>query len=166
MENNKLWESIVDGKVETMKNIIKEAGICVYHYADILSREELISIFDYFSTAPREDAEMGKFLKEAWARGKKDGSSVDIVSSTYFLNNIHDLLSYVPISALNLSIRASSTLESLGITNVSHLLNSKADDLVKIKNFGQTTLQEIKRSLRRYCLLSLWYSNKSQQKGT
>lgn len=53
----------------------------------------------------------------------------------------------VPIEALDLSIRARRCMENLEITTVGDLLDRTEADLLGSKNFGQTSLNEIRRRL-------------------
>jgi DNA-directed RNA polymerase subunit alpha len=52
-----------------------------------------------------------------------------------------------PISALDLSIRASNCLEAEGIQTVGELVAKTEDELLKFKNFGRTSLREVEKKL-------------------
>lgn len=52
-----------------------------------------------------------------------------------------------PVSELELSVRARKCLQRLGITTVGELAAKTEAELLAIKNFGQTSLNEIKRRL-------------------
>jgi DNA-directed RNA polymerase subunit alpha len=52
-----------------------------------------------------------------------------------------------PISALDLSVRSRAALITLGITTVGNLTETSEDTLLACKNFGQTSLVEIKTKL-------------------
>jgi DNA-directed RNA polymerase subunit alpha len=53
----------------------------------------------------------------------------------------------MPISDLDLSVRASNCLDSAGIRTVGELTSMSEDDLLKIRSFGKTSLREIRRKL-------------------
>jgi DNA-directed RNA polymerase subunit alpha len=53
----------------------------------------------------------------------------------------------MPISDLDLSVRASNCLDSAGIRLVRDLVRYNEQDLLKIRSFGKTSLREIKRKL-------------------
>ncbi|HCW45166.1 MAG: DNA-directed RNA polymerase subunit alpha [Planctomycetota bacterium] len=53
----------------------------------------------------------------------------------------------MPISQLELSVRASNCLESMSISTLRELLRMREDDLLRIRNFGQTSLDELKLKL-------------------
>jgi DNA-directed RNA polymerase subunit alpha len=54
----------------------------------------------------------------------------------------------MPISELNLSVRASNCLESENIMTVRDLVTRSEDALLEVRNFGETTLTEVRNKLR------------------
>jgi len=59
---------------------------------------------------------------------------------------LQDRLS-MPISQLDLSVRASNCLESAKVTTVGELARMNEPDLLKVRSFGRTSLREVKRKL-------------------
>jgi len=53
----------------------------------------------------------------------------------------------LPIAKMDLSVRASNCLESEGIQTIGDLVRRTEDDLLAFKNFGRTSLKEIKKRL-------------------
>lgn len=53
----------------------------------------------------------------------------------------------MPISELNLSVRASNCLESENIATVRELVQRTEEQLLDVRNFGETTLQEVREKL-------------------
>jgi len=53
----------------------------------------------------------------------------------------------VPVSELDLSVRASNCLEYANIKTLGELVTREEDELLELKNFGKTTLVEIKKKL-------------------
>jgi len=51
------------------------------------------------------------------------------------------------LAELNLSVRATNCLESEGINTVRDLVGRNDDELLQVRNFGETTLQEVKERL-------------------
>ena len=51
------------------------------------------------------------------------------------------------LAELNLSVRATNCLESEGITSVRDLVGRSEDQLLQVRNFGETTLTEVKERL-------------------
>ena len=54
----------------------------------------------------------------------------------------------LPVSELDLSVRAANCLESENIRTIGELCRMKEEDLVKLRNFGRVTLKEIEKKLR------------------
>ncbi len=57
-----------------------------------------------------------------------------------------------PISDLNLSVRARKCMTKLGIQTVSDLISRTGDDMLECKNFGVTSLNEVREKLSEYNL--------------
>jgi DNA-directed RNA polymerase subunit alpha len=57
-----------------------------------------------------------------------------------------------PVSELELSVRSRKALMRLGVTTLADLMLRSEAELLSIKNFGQTSLNEIKRQLQVYGL--------------
>ncbi len=54
----------------------------------------------------------------------------------------------MPLSELNLSVRAGNCLESENIMTVRDLVTRTEDQLLEVRNFGETTLTEVRNKLR------------------
>jgi DNA-directed RNA polymerase subunit alpha len=52
------------------------------------------------------------------------------------------------VSELNLSVRARKCMNRLGINTIGELVNRSADELLESKNFGMTSLNEVREKLR------------------
>lgn len=88
------------------------------------------------------------------------------------LRNMLDATGYSPIdleleeklgqslAELNLSVRATNCLESEGINSVRDLVGRTEDQLLQVRNFGETTLQEVRERLT---LIGLRLGMKLQQ---
>lgn len=55
----------------------------------------------------------------------------------------------LPISHMDLSVRASNSLETEGIQTIGDLVARTEDELMMIKNFGRTSLKEIQKQLEK-----------------
>jgi len=53
----------------------------------------------------------------------------------------------VPVETLNLSVRSFNCLKRAGISKVSELLDMSEDEIIKMRNFGKKSLDEIKQVL-------------------
>ena len=51
------------------------------------------------------------------------------------------------LAELELSVRATNCLESEGITTVRDLVSRSEDQLLTVRNFGETTLKEVRAKL-------------------
>lgn len=58
----------------------------------------------------------------------------------------------LPISHLDLSVRASNSLETEGIQTIGDLVARTEDELMMIKNFGRTSFKEIQKQLEKHNL--------------
>jgi DNA-directed RNA polymerase subunit alpha len=56
------------------------------------------------------------------------------------------------LAELELSVRATNCLESEGITTVRDLVIRTDDELLEVRNFGETTLREVKSKLQEHGL--------------
>jgi DNA-directed RNA polymerase subunit alpha len=57
-----------------------------------------------------------------------------------------------PVTDLNLSVRARKCMNRLGINSLGELIQRTADELLEAKNFGMTSLNEVREKLRQYGL--------------
>ncbi|NLE39659.1 MAG: tetratricopeptide repeat protein [Pirellulaceae bacterium] len=57
-----------------------------------------------------------------------------------------------PVADLNLSVRARKCMIRLGITTIGELVRRSGDDLLECKNFGVTSLNEVREKLTVYAL--------------
>lgn len=57
-----------------------------------------------------------------------------------------------PVSELNLSVRARKCMNRLGINTLGELVQRTADDLLESKNFGMTSLNEVREKLAQHNL--------------
>lgn len=75
-----------------------------------------------------------------------DGSSADGFRDTPMDAELDRKLS-MSLAELDLSVRATNCLESEGITTVRELVSRSEDQLLQVRNFGETTLREVKAKL-------------------
>jgi DNA-directed RNA polymerase subunit alpha len=57
-----------------------------------------------------------------------------------------------PVSELNLSVRARKCMNRLGINSLADLVQRSADELLESKNFGMTSLNEVREKLAQFGL--------------
>ncbi|MBI5308422.1 MAG: DNA-directed RNA polymerase subunit alpha [Planctomycetes bacterium] len=117
--------------MEIFTNGVVSPEMAMVEAAKIL-RKHLNPFVQYF--------EIGRELQQV---EKKMGiESVQEISEEE-LNKKFDM----PIAELDLSVRASNCLETANITRVGDLVTKNEEELLDIKNFGKTTLKEVKKKL-------------------
>jgi DNA-directed RNA polymerase subunit alpha len=57
------------------------------------------------------------------------------------------------LADLELSVRTTSFLETAGITKVTQLISHNADELLELRNFGMTSLMEVRQKLADHGIL-------------
>jgi DNA-directed RNA polymerase subunit alpha len=87
-------------------------------------------------------------------KGLRVGQSLDQGQQHEFKIRAHSNLSPEeqammgkPVSELNLSVRARKCMNRLGITSIGELCQRTSDELMEAKNFGVTSLNEVKEKL-------------------
>ena len=60
---------------------------------------------------------------------------------------LQPLQNHMSLAELELSVRATNCLESEGITTVRDLVIRTDEELLEVRNFGETTLREVKQKL-------------------
>jgi DNA-directed RNA polymerase subunit alpha len=76
-----------------------------------------------------------------------DAAGVDGVRSAEPLDAELERKLDMSLAELELSVRATNCLESEGITTVRHLVSRSEDQLLTVRNFGETTLKEVRAKL-------------------
>ncbi len=72
----------------------------------------------------------------------------------------------MPVTELDLSVRASNCLETANIAMVGDIVTKTEEQLLEIKNFGKTTLREVKKKLSQLNLtIGMPVAIKQMEKG-
>lgn len=100
-------------------------------------RKHLNPFVQYYEPGPGLPAE------PSGLEGQRDGGEVD--------EQLERKLN-MSLAELELSVRATNCLESEGITTVRHLVGRSEDQLLGVRNFGETTLKEVRAKLQEYGL--------------
>lgn len=77
-------------------------------------------------------------------------SSLPVVQGSVGSGSINYAVLSEPVSVLNLSVRSATCLESDRITTIAELALKGAADLLEIRNFGETCLQEVREAMGRF----------------
>ncbi len=129
------------------RNCLQKMGIHTLGDLARCSEQELLASKNFGETSLDEIREMlmskglelGQFAHEQLA----PEPSIDILSLTPNEQIVLDR----PIADLNLSVRARKCMVRLGITSIGELLRKTGDDLLECKNFGVTSLNEVREKL-------------------
>ena len=88
---------------------------------------------------------LGMRIEEIYEQG------VEPFTPTFYGPQDEEVLK-IPVSKLQLSVRARRCLETLGIRTLGELVQRTEQELLEVRNFGQTSLSEIKEQLAKYGL--------------
>jgi len=133
------------------RNCLRSMGINTIGDLLKVTEEQLLAHKNFGETSLRE-------VKQLLAsKGLRLGQALEEQRSS----GEHDLLGQVqgdpavlnkPVSELQLSVRARRALERLNIQTLGELASRTEAELLSVKNFGQTSLNEIKQRLAEYGL--------------
>jgi len=129
------------------RNCLQKMGIQNLGDLTRISEQELMSSKNFGDTSLDEI----RFMLES--RGLKLGQSLAPEKPTreYYrsegMNPQEQALLGRPVADLNLSVRARKCMSRLGITTLSELVSRSQDELLESKNFGVTSLNEVRQKL-------------------
>ncbi len=132
------------------RNCLEKMGIQTLGDLTKVSELELLSSKNFGETSLVEIREMlankglaiGQFVNEK----ETPTETVDLSALSHEEQALYDR----PISDLNLSVRARKCMTRLGLMTIGELLRKSADDLLECKNFGVTSLNEIRQKLTEF----------------
>ncbi len=134
------------------RNCLRAMGIRTLGDLTRVTEQELLSSKNFGETSLDEIREI------MVAKGLKLGQNAnqrveqDAVVDTSNLSPDEQALLSRPISELELSVRARKCMVRLGLTSIGELIRKTGDDLLECKNFGVTSLNEVKEKLSQYNL--------------
>ena len=128
------------------RNCLQKMGIFTLGDLCKVTEMELLNSKNFGETSLIEIREMmsnkGLMIGQ-FAHQKEADEPVD----TSHLSPEEQVLLDRPISDLNLSVRARKCMTRLGLTTIGELLRKSQDDLLECKNFGVTSLTEVREKL-------------------
>ena len=129
------------------RNCLQKMGIMTLGDLTETTEQELLSSKNFGETSLVEISEMltskGLELGQFAASWKEEEPSYDPSSLS---DDVRALLDR-PIADLNLSVRARKCMVRLGLSTIGELVRRTADDLLECKNFGVTSLIEVREKL-------------------
>ncbi|MEL7500456.1 MAG: DNA-directed RNA polymerase subunit alpha C-terminal domain-containing protein [Planctomycetota bacterium] len=129
------------------RNCLKKMGLFTLGDLCKVSEMELLNSKNFGETSLYEIREMmsNKGLMIGQFAHQKDEEEEPIDLS--HLSPEEQVLLDRPMSDLNLSVRARKCMTRLGLTTIGELIRKSADDLLECKNFGVTSLTEVREKL-------------------
>ncbi len=135
------------------RNCLKKMNIRTLGDLTRCSEQQLLSSKNFGETSLEEIKQL------LTAKGLRLGQSIEDggQSETRFrpqqpLSAEEQALLSKPVSDLNLSVRARKCMNRLGINSLGELIQRSADELLEAKNFGMTSLSEVREKLQGYGL--------------
>jgi DNA-directed RNA polymerase subunit alpha len=118
-----------------------------------VSEQQLLSSKNFGETSLQEIKEMLATKGLKLGQSIEDGGQPDRrFPSQQPLSEQEQAVLAKPVSELNLSVRARKCMNRLGINTMGDLVQRTADELLESKNFGITSLTEVREKLRQYGL--------------
>ncbi|MFN3188937.1 MAG: DNA-directed RNA polymerase subunit alpha C-terminal domain-containing protein [Aureliella sp.] len=129
------------------RNCLQKMGIETLGDLVRTSEQQLLSSKNFGETSLVEIREMlgsrGLALGQMQDQQREPDPPLDLSGMTPDQQAVLDR----PISELNLSVRARKCMVRLGINTISELIRKTGDDLLESKNFGVTSLNEVREKL-------------------
>jgi DNA-directed RNA polymerase subunit alpha len=135
------------------RNCLKKMNIRTLGDLTRVSEQQLLSSKNFGETSLAEIKEMMATKGLRLGQSIQDGAQGDQrYRPTAPVSEEQAAVLNKPVSDLNLSVRARKCMNRLGINSLGDLVQRSADELLESKNFGQTSLQEVKDKLAQYSL--------------
>ncbi len=130
------------------RNCLQKMGIVSLGDLTRISEQELLNSKNFGETSLVEIREMltNKGLSIGQFANAKAATEETVDFSA--MSPDEQLLLERPISELGLSVRARKCMSRLGLTTIGELVRKTGDDLLECKNFGVTSLNEVREKLK------------------
>ncbi len=129
------------------RNCLQKMGVMTLGDLTETSEQELLSSKNFGETSLVEIRDMlqskGLELGQFAAKWREEEPTYDPTS----MSDDERALLDRPIADLNLSVRARKCMVRLGLSTIGELLRCTGDDLLECKNFGVTSLNEVREKL-------------------
>jgi DNA-directed RNA polymerase subunit alpha len=133
------------------RNCLQKMGIMTLGDLCRCTEQELLSSKNFGETSLVEIREMLSSKGLALGQLVPDKHALDVFEPDSLSADEQALLAR-PIGDLNLSVRARKCMIRLGITTLGELVRRTGDELLECKNFGVTSLNEVREKLRVHSL--------------
>jgi DNA-directed RNA polymerase subunit alpha len=135
------------------RNCLKKMNIKTLGDLTRVSEAQLLSSKNFGETS------LGEIKEMMGSKGLRLGQSLEEGGGHEMRYRTHPALSEQeqavlnkPVTDLNLSVRARKCMNRLGINTLGDLIQRTADELLESKNFGMTSLSEVREKLQQYGL--------------
>jgi DNA-directed RNA polymerase subunit alpha len=135
------------------RNCLKKMNIRTLGDLTRVNEQQLLSSKNFGETSLQEIKEMLGTKGLRLGQSLEEGSQYDRrFAQQQPLSDQEQAVLNKPVSDLNLSVRARKCMNRLGINSLGELIQRTADELLEAKNFGMTSLTEVREKLRQYGL--------------
>jgi DNA-directed RNA polymerase subunit alpha len=130
------------------RNCLKKMNIRTLGDLTRVSEQQLLSSKNFGETSLVEIKEMMTSKGLHLGQSLEEGAQLDgRFRSRQPLSEQEQAILSKPVTDLNLSVRARKCMNRLGINSLGELVNRTADELLESKNFGMTSLNEVREKL-------------------
>ncbi len=135
------------------RNCLKKMNIRTLGDLTRVSEQQLLSSKNFGETSLAEIKEVMQTKGLRLGQSLEEGAQHDVrFRPQQPLSEQEQAVLNKPVSDLNLSVRARKCMNRLGINTLGDLVQRTADELLESKNFGQTSLSEVREKLQQYGL--------------
>jgi DNA-directed RNA polymerase subunit alpha len=135
------------------RNCLKKMNIRTLGDLTRVSEQQLLSSKNFGETSLEEIKEIMASKGLRLGQSLEEGAQGDLrYRPQQALSEQEQAVLNKPVSDLNLSVRARKCMNRLGINTLGELIQRTADELLESKNFGMTSLSEVREKLAAYGL--------------
>ncbi|HVS34866.1 MAG TPA: DNA-directed RNA polymerase subunit alpha C-terminal domain-containing protein [Gemmataceae bacterium] len=135
------------------RNCLKKMNIKTLGDLTRVNEQQLLSSKNFGETSLTEIKEMLASKGLRIGQSLEEGAQNDMrFRPTQALSEQEQAVLSKPVSELNLSVRARKCMNRLGLNTLGDLVQRTADELLESKNFGMTSLAEVREKLQAYGL--------------
>ena len=132
------------------RNCLHKMGVRTLGDLTRTTEQELLASKNFGETSLVEIRDMLQQKGLALGQFAHEKSEPDPVVDMSAMSPDEQALLERPISDLNLSVRARKCMARLGLNTLGELIRKTGDDLLECKNFGVTSLNEVREKLTQY----------------
>jgi DNA-directed RNA polymerase subunit alpha len=136
------------------RNCLKKMNIRTLGDLTRVTEQQLLSSKNFGETSLTEIKEMMASKGLRLGQSLEDGGAGEMMRfrPQQPLSEQEQAVLNKPVTELNLSVRARKCMNRLGINTLGELIQRTADELLEAKNFGMTSLNEVREKLAQYGL--------------